>query len=175
MATTATFYDPPDYWHDYWGEFAYSQLAYQFPQIDVQPVVRVPIAGPVPFNTLAVVRAIAPVGPGGWASGELRRMTFDVPTPLKLRGYRPERPEQQTVEHSSSATIRMMQITEGDAPHIGDWNINWVYAIDKVHTRSKIADDGRWIVTLDTANSVDQRFAVAICEITSWVMFWEGE
>lgn len=172
-------YNPPEFWLEnpgYPDHFWYDRSAYHFPLVDPQRVVRVPIAGPAPFNTLAIVRSIGPLGPGGWASGEIGRVTYDIRTDLKLLGYRPDRPEQQTVQHSSSATIRMMQVSDpGDAPRIGDENTRWVWAVDSVHIGSRISEDGHWIVTIDTANAVDQRVACATCEITSWVMFWEGE
>ena len=163
-------FNPLDFWQYY-----YDSLAYHFPLTDPQPVLRIPITGPAPYNTLAVLRTIAPLGPTQWATGDLRRTTFDIKTDLNLMGYRPDRPEQQTVHHSSSATIRMMQIAEGDGPHLGDWNTTWVYAVDRVHPESKIDEDGNWIVTVDSASAIDGRLAVGSCEISSWVMFWEGE
>ena len=44
----------------FFAQFWYDELDYHFPLNDLQPVVRIPVAGPAPFNTLAVIRTIAP-------------------------------------------------------------------------------------------------------------------
>lgn len=156
----------------FFAQFWYDQLDYKFPLNDFQPVVRIPVSGPAPFNTLAVMRTIAP-GTLEYATGDLRRDTFSVLTPLFLRGYDPLRPEQQQVQHSSTAFLRMMQICEHDAPHIGDWNTEFTIALDRVHSESRISPQGQWIMTFDAATQVAGRLASWQFQISSWVLFWE--
>lgn len=151
----------------------YELLTYKYPRFASQPVVRIPIAGPPPYNTLAVVRV--QIGDGfAWATGNIKRSTLTYLTNLTIRDYDPDRhPEQRSIIHSTAGAIQSMQIVEGAGPHIGDWNTNWLCAIDKFHIESFVTDAGRWCLTVDLAGMMDDRIAGQQLEATSWVMFWE--
>ncbi len=150
----------------------YDLLPYQFPLVDQQPVVRIPVAGPAPFNMLAVVRTVAVVTQYSVADGLMDRQRLSLGTNLVLSGYDPLRPEQQLVRHSSSATVRMMQIS-AEVGALTDDNTNFTFAVDEVETESKLDETGRWYVTVDVAASVVQVYAGATMEVTSWVLCWE--
>ncbi|WP_327108314.1 hypothetical protein [Nonomuraea glycinis] len=153
-------------------EQTYAALPYRFPLFEKQPVVRIPVAGPPPFNTLAVVRTNAHISDYGHANGEIQRRRIVMPTALILADYDPQRPEQQQVVHSSSATVHMMQISTEVGPFTDD-NTDFVIAIDGVVTESTIDEDGRWLVSVDVADAFTQVFAGAYAEISSWVLCFE--
>jgi hypothetical protein len=67
----------------------------------------------------------------------------------------------------------MMQIKEGGGPHIGDWNTDFVFALDRVHPEAKIGSQGQVILTFDSADSVDGRLASWQFQVSSWVLCWE--
>ncbi|WP_350247597.1 hypothetical protein RBB84_12360 [Rhodococcus sp. D-6] len=155
------------------GLATYEFLTYKYPRFASQPVIRIPIAGPPPYNTLAVVRV--QLGAGfSWATGKIKRNTSTYATNLIIKDYDPERhPEQRSIVHSTAGGFHSIQIVEGEGPHIGDWNTEWLYAIDNFHLESSVTSDGRWCLTADTAGMVDGRISGATLEATSWVMFWE--
>ena len=161
-------YINPAFFLQYW----YDQLDYRFPLDDHQPVVRIPVAGPSPYNTLAVIRGFAP-GPVDLATGRLNRFTFSVITPLILRGYDPLRPEQQHVQHSSTGFLRQMQIKEGGGPHIGDWNTEFTIALDNIHSESRVGPQGQVILTYDGASQIGNRLGAFQFQISSWILCWE--
>ncbi|WP_344719734.1 hypothetical protein, partial [Pseudonocardia yunnanensis] len=147
-------------------------MPYKFPLIDGQPVVRIPVAGPPPYNTLAVVRTTAGITSYDWADGNTDRRRQTVPTPLILAQYDPRRPEQQHVIHSSSATVRMMQIS-AEVEVFTDDNTDFQISIDAILPESRIDEHGRWWVTFDVAEEFTKVFAGAHAEITSWVLCYE--
>jgi hypothetical protein len=142
----------------------YSKLSYWFPLFEKQPVVRIPVAGPAPFNTLAVVRTEASGMLHSNAPGQLLRWRSTTETPLVLAGYDPRRPEQQHVVHSSSATLHMMQTSDGT---------DFVHAVDAVVAESTINEDGRWMVSIDSAAEAGKVTAATGVEISSWVLCFE--
>ncbi|GAA3625629.1 hypothetical protein GCM10022223_48500 [Kineosporia mesophila] len=152
----------------------YSHLPYPYPLIDLQPVVRIPVAGPAPYNTLAVVRTVTFLGEISYSDGTLRHHTFDVATALYLTDYRPDRPQQQQVQHSSTGTVRLMDVgKQGGGNPFLDSNTDFVISLDSIDTESSIDEDGRWSVRCHASDSYDQVWATAQAEITSWVLCYE--
>ena len=133
---------------------------------------RIPVAGPAPFNTLAVVRTVAIATSYGWASGEINRRQLIMPTALILAGFDPRRVEQQHVVHSSTATIRMIQISR-EVGIFTDDNTDFIIAVDSIEAESTIDATGRWSVTVNVADAFLQVFAGATVEISSYVLCWE--
>lgn len=149
---------------------AYEQLPYRFPLVDAQPVVRIPVAGPAPFDTVAVVRTVVGLTTYGWAGGEVERQRLTLPTPLLAPGA----VGGPAPVHSSSATLRMMQISAEQDFVTNDDNTDFVLAVDSIDPVSGFDEHGRWHVTVEAAASVWQVFAGATAEVSSWVLFREG-
>jgi hypothetical protein len=147
----------------------YAILPYRFNLFEVQPVVRIPVAGPAPFNTVAVVRTVVPLFSYGWASGELERLRVTMPTSLRA----PSAVGGPAPVHSSSGSIRMMQITAETDFMTDDDNTDFVLSLDGVDPVSGFDENGRWHVTVDVAGSLWQVNAAATAEVTSWVLFHE--
>ncbi|MFJ9153726.1 hypothetical protein ACIRP7_38115, partial [Streptomyces sp. NPDC102270] len=151
----------------------YPKLPYQYPLADWQPIVRIPVAGPAPFNTLAVVRTQAWISAWGVSDGVLRRRSNTIGTGLVLANYDPKRPEQQHVIHSSAATVHMMQITP-EQEIFADDNTAFHIAVDAIVTDSTIDQaTGRWTITVEVADRWIQVYAGAYAEISSWVLCFE--
>lgn len=150
---------------------AYNELPYQFPLVDQQPVVRIPIAGPAPFNTLAVVRTrFDVITRFGIADGILRTARRTVPTALVLTGYDPERADQQHVEHSTTASLKMIEISAEISDPFSDGNTDFTYRIDDIVADSSLDEQGRWWITVDIADSEKEVYSAAQGELTSWVL-----
>jgi len=164
---------------------AYEAQAYHFPLTDVvvnglvaadpQDVFRIPVAGPPPFNTLAVVRTVFFVTSLHMEDERVYPFRVAMPTNLVLAGYDRRRPEQQKVQHSSSATLRMMQINAQGT--FEDSNITFTFAAEQVEDDSRLDETGRWHVIVRGNSSIiatDLRTAcAATVEISSWVLCWE--
>jgi len=150
----------------------YDALPYHFPLSDQQPVIRIPVVGPAPFNTLAVVRTVAVVTQYSVADGMMDRQRLALGTNLVLTGYDPLQPEQQHVRHSSSATLRMIQIS-AETDILTDDNTSFTFAVDEVEADSKFDETGRWYVTVNVAASAVQVYAGGTMEVSSWVLCWE--
>ena len=106
------------------------------PPIVPFPVVRIPVAGPPPFNTLAVVRT--QIGSTGTTGYGLFRTTLTVPTSFKLIGHDPR--VEPVFQHSTSATIWLISLTDDN---------DFLGAVDTV--TGSFADDGTWQITADMA------------------------
>ena len=156
-----------------WDIYNLGLIPYKYPLIDEQPVVRIPVAGPAPYNTLAVLRTKAVITPYSVSSGDIDRQTLSMPTALYLAEYDKNRPEQQHVVHSSSATIYIMQISKESDFITDDDNTTFLIAADEVQSESTIDDDGRWVVTVNVAESFWQVYAMASVEVSSWVLCYE--
>ncbi|SFU10348.1 hypothetical protein SAMN05660657_05715 [Geodermatophilus amargosae] len=135
------------------------------------PVIRIPVAGSAPFNTLAVVWAVG-LGTLAPADGKLHKFRVTWPTNLVLTGYDPLRPEQQRVLHSSSAWIRTTAI-DPQSGIFSDANTSFTSAVDEVQAESKLDEDGRWHISVDVASSAVDANTVTQVEISSWVLCWE--
>ena len=64
-------------------------LPYPYPLFETQPIVRIPVAGPRPFNTVVVVRARVGLTHFGVAYEKRRRYRWAVGTPFQLIGFDP--------------------------------------------------------------------------------------
>ena len=82
----------------------YLVAPYQFPLWEQQPVLRIPVVGPWPFNTLVVVKCRFGVTANRYSDGKLLRRKIVVPTNFSLIGFDPRVPPPS--QHSTSATLR---------------------------------------------------------------------
>ncbi|MFI5952698.1 hypothetical protein [Cryptosporangium sp. NPDC051539] len=154
---------------------AYSHLPYLYPLAEPPAsVVKIPVAGPAPFTTLAVIRTRVHLVPVmRFADGVTKRDTLQVATGLFLDGFDPARPEHRQVVHSSSGTLRMMQIS-AEVDVFTDDNTDFTIAIDSIAAASTVSDQGQWVLTFDVATAFVQTWATAAAEISSWVLCVEG-
>jgi hypothetical protein len=157
------------------SEEVYQSLPYHYSRSERQPpVVRIPVTGPAPYNTLAVVRTHSGQISGNWQEYTgIGRGSVTVPTNLVLTQYDPRRPEQQDVKHSSMATIRMIQIAT-DWSLFNDGNADFVWAVDAVQPKSWVDETGRWHVTVDLAWAAHgSSIGIMSYQLSSWVLCWE--
>ena len=136
---------------------AYAALPYQYPLIDLQPVVRIPVVGPEPFNTLVVVRGQVHTTTYGVAAGKLHRHKVVVPTNFRLVGFDPR--VQSPFEHSTTAAINMIQATDDSA---------FVSAVDEVG--GFFDDQGTWVIIANVADLWDSVYAGSTAYVSSWVL-----
>lgn len=139
-----------------------------------QPIVRIPVAGPAPFNTLAVVRGRAMIGSGPISDGRMHRYTWTASTHLHIPDFDHDRPVLDQVRHSTSATILAMSswVQRGIENDDGS---EFTVAVDAIHPEAVIGDDGRFSVAIDTANSHNQTSSSDFLEMTSWVLYFDPE
>lgn len=116
------------------------------PEAELQPVVRVAVQGPAPFNALVLVRGTVAADAAGAEAGD----TVAIRTNFVLPSFDPDRPP--PFKHSSTAALR-------DAGGAG------IDAID----HGFFDDTGRWVL-LVRGESLRRHGAV---ELTSWVMWRE--
>lgn len=136
-----------------------------------QPIVRIPVAGPEPFNTLAIVRGRAMIGSGGISDDTMHRLRSVAMTHLVIPGFDPARPVLDQVRHSTSASILAMSswVQRGIENDDGS---SFVIAIDDIDEVAVIDEQsGRFGVAIDTANSHDQTSSSDFLEMTSWVLY----
>ncbi len=138
----------------------YGASAYHFPLTDQQPVVRIPIAGPPPFNTLAVVRGRVYTTSYGVADGKLRRKRAAVETNFSLAGY--DSRVSPPFKHSTSVALNMIQTTDDSA---------FLTALDEID--GGFNDRGIWTVVVKFADMWDTVIATSTAYISSWVMCYE--
>jgi hypothetical protein len=122
----------------YQGDGGDDQLAYKFPLSESQPVVRITVAGPAPFNTLIVARLFLkstdPTG-AAWISGRVQAQ--DAVPVVTIIGYDPRvTPEPQ---HSTAAYLIVNQATNA---------FTFTIAVDDVG--GFVTDDGVWMMTVDS-------------------------
>jgi hypothetical protein len=135
------------------------------PPHDRQQVVRVPVAGPGPYNTLVVLRQTC----GIMGTPD----EYTVATDLVLAGWASRNDEQRKVEHSTMGTIRIMATT-GQKWLTDDDNIIFTYALDKVADCYHIDDNGRFHLRYKSASSFGEfEYAGAAVEFSSWVLCWQ--
>lgn len=133
-------------------------------------VIRIPITGPGPYNTLAYLRfdatptvsALEPV----IHPGDLAHRTTTSPTPLIIAGYDPTDDRQQQVLHCSTAVLVSLAATGDDA---------FTAAIDSIDPEAQIDEHGRVMITWNwaiqfAAHDGELGFA---CGFTSWVLLYE--
>lgn len=139
----------------------YASLPYPPPIGESLPVVRIPITGPAPCNTLVVVRSAISVTPLENSTGQIQRYRFTGSTPFQLIGHDP-RTKPVLGGHSTTAALQVVQL-ENDT--------TFLYAVDSVS--GEFSDDGTWQVTFDVASSVDHELGQAAAYVSSWVACWE--
>jgi hypothetical protein len=152
---------------------AYEQADYHYPVVEIREALRIPIAGPRPYNTLAVLQTLVPLTKY-WDFGEtsLYRDTLVTGTSLQINGHDPH--SDPPVMQSSCASIRMMQIKTGSDPgSVG--NIDFVAAVDQIAEETLVDAQGHLMLSIDVASFMPGALAVAMAEVTSWVLFFEAE
>ena len=138
----------------------YSILPYQFPRIDLQPVVRIPVVGPKKYNTLVVVRGQVFTTAYRVANGTLTKQKVVAPTNFRLAGFDPRiTPE---FEHSTTAVVHMIQTME-ESPFIS--------AVDEVG--GFFDDQGRWVIVANVADLWEDTYAASTAYVSSWVLCTE--
>lgn len=142
------------------GWYYYQQLPYKYPIIELMPPVRIPIAGPDPFNTLVVVQSQVPVTDLRVSDGDLHRFRFVCGNAFRLIGHDPRVPP--PFEHSTTASLHITQESDDST---------FVVAIDAVD--GYFDSSGNWVVVADVASQWDQVLATGICFACSWVLCWE--
>ena len=148
----------------------YSISPYQYPLGETYPVVRIPVAGPDEFNTLAVTRGVVPLTTYAPATGKLNRFRRSVSTPLVLRGYDQLDPRNANVPHSTTLSIQLTEVW--GTPWTEDGGSAFVIAGDRI-VRGFFDDVGRWTLEVDTADALDSAYGYAQAYVSSWVLCWE--
>jgi hypothetical protein len=130
-----------------------------YPLIEQFPVVRIPIAGPEPYNTLAVVRARLG-SQTAVANGKIFREKVTFATSFTLIGHDPR--IKPAFEHSTMADIWL--IAQDD-------DAEFLYAVDTV--TGAFGDDGNWQITADVVAAVDGENSVLGLIASSWILCHE--
>jgi len=144
-----------------YSEFDERNLPYQTGTYDDQKPMRIPIAGPAPFNTLAVVRGRIFTTQGAFTDDVLHRFTVAVATNFKLAGY--DQRVKPVYQHSTSVALQIIQQTE---------ETSFVTAVDEI-VDGFFNDDGRWVIVFRVAGQWDGGWAQSCAYISSWVMCHE--
>lgn len=134
-------------------------------------VIRIPVAGPAPYNTLVVVRGFAPLGPPWKSPGgsKIVRFHFLVRSNFVLQGGGDQRIS-PVYMHSTAAALSDIWCSTDSA---------FTYAVDNVD--GKFAEDGRWMIVLDTAAQGSDPSApwesapgmAGWFHFSSWILCWE--
>jgi hypothetical protein len=138
----------------------YSVLPYKFPLIEIYPVVRIPVAGPAPFNTLVVVRCTASSGTIHVSNGKLNRWRSVHWTPFVIAEHDPR--TDPVFQHSTTAVLQMMQASD---------DTSFVVAVDGVD--AGFDETGRWIVSVETADASERVFSTHRLYVSSWILCYE--
>src|SRR5438128_2418253 len=79
-----------------------------YPLNEANRIIRIPVAGPAPFNTLVVVRGFFPqqgiYGLRNWVDGHVHGQSFSVRTAFTLAGFVPG--QTPPFRHSTTAAVR---------------------------------------------------------------------
>lgn len=124
---------------------------------------RIPVAGPEPFNTLVVVHGT--VGNVRFQfvgmPGAVRRWRVQVGTPFLLAGYDPR--DNPDFQHSTTAVIHSLQASRDT------W---FVVAVDRVEG---FFHEGRWWIAAEWAFGIDEDVPISIiaAHYSSWVLCYE--
>lgn len=139
----------------------YAQAPYKWPLAEVLPVVRIPIAGPEPYNTLVVVRTqVSVIDQLRPSDGQTHRARLAYGTAFSLVGFDPRiRP---AFDYSAAVSLQMFQ-SSGDT--------TFICAVDTVS--GAFDGNGRWTVTVDVACEFDGVLAAATAYVSSWVLCYE--
>jgi hypothetical protein len=126
------------------------------PLVDTYPVVRIPVAGPDPFNTLVVVRCRVTQSVTNPSDGHFRHLGIGFETPFVLAGYEHGAP----YKHSTTGVLQNVQLSD---------DTSFLTSFDAI-LDARFDETGRWIVTADVAGAVDHEDAVTGIYISSWVL-----
>jgi hypothetical protein len=135
-----------------------------FPLTESNQIVRIPISGPAPFNTLAVVRGFF-LDQGlywrdDWSNGRFHRQSFSVRTPFKLADF--VSGQTPDFKHSTAAALRY-QYFQPDT--------TFTYAVDTIDAH--FSDGGEWQLDVGTSFLVDNAWAAAQFHFSSFVLCYE--
>jgi hypothetical protein len=133
---------------------------YHFPGAPDPQSVRIPVAGPEPFNTLVLVQGYGYWGIGEISNDELYRLRYGIKTSFDLRGYdNLVDLDPIPYKHSTIAAQLMLQ-ADDDTP--------FVVAIDAVD--GFFDKNGTWVVALDIASQWKGVHSSSTCYYSSWVL-----
>jgi hypothetical protein len=143
----------------------YPLLPYPYPLFESFPVVRIPVAGPEPFNTLVCVRGRVPTTHFRVSDGKLESSTFLVGTGFTLAGNTDQRLI-PVFQHSTTGSLQHMQSSDDTA---------FVHAVDAVVGAEFIFTGAAWVWTLTWRCSImaDEVFSTAFGYFSSWVLCYE--
>lgn len=154
---------------------AYNALPYHYDQDHDHPesVVRIPVAGPAPYNTLVYFRWQASV-PGLYraANGHTYHDSRTYQTRLVIANYDPNDPDRSTIRHTSTGYLSMMQITP-EAEVFADDNTDFTAAIEMVVGDALIDETGRVSITVDTSSRMFQVFSALTANVSTWALIYE--
>ena len=139
----------------------YNRLPYRYPLIDFQETVRIPVAGPAPFNTLAIVRGRVPTQAYAPADDVLHRYQHTVATSFTLKDYDPSVPP--PFQHSTVAALQLME---------ADDDTSFVVAIDEV-VAGFFGYMGNWTLVFNVAAQWDNVDNASAAYFSSWVLCYE--
>lgn len=132
---------------------------------------RIPVAGPEPFNSLVVVHGtVATVGFSLTnMPGAVRRWRIQFGTPFLLAGYDPR--VTPDFQHSTTAVINAMAALD-ETMQAGDEETWFVIAVDRV---DGFFHEGRWWIAAEWAFGIDEDVPIAIfgAHYSSWVLCYE--
>lgn len=144
--------------------FGGAPLPYQYPLADGSqyPVVRIPVSGPEPYNTLVVVRTRVPlVGDDELSNGKLHSWQLSIGTPFHLIGFDPRTPPVFT--QSTTASIQMVQTSRDGG---------FLWAVDEVS--GGFDNAGQWVVIAKvSAGEGGHGSATSTAYSSSWVLCYE--
>ncbi|KQO98537.1 hypothetical protein [Leifsonia sp. Leaf264] len=150
----------------------WEEYAIEPPDDHAQPIVKIPVTGPAPFNTLAVVRGRAIVGDGFVSNDRPKPERRLVSTHLKIPDYDMERPWQEQLQHSTTASL--FHLSQTDQTGSTDAGAHFIAAIDSIVFEPVINEDtGRLSINIDTNKLGDQVTAIHFLEMTSWVLYFD--
>lgn len=139
-------------------------------------VLRIPIVGPAPFNTLAYVQYLVTTEDletltTSITAGEMVRTTFRSPSPLILGGFDPTDKRQKRVEHSSTAVLTSLAADDNKA---------FTAAVDGIEVNAQVDDEtGQVFYTFSQAKRyvyhnpfLNKRLSFVV-RFSSWVLLYE--
>ncbi|MGI5246053.1 hypothetical protein [Dactylosporangium sp. CA-139066] len=139
---------PPDW---------YAVAPYRFPLTEQPVVLRLPAAGPAPFNSLVVVRGRIHLTAPSVSDGSLRRFRLTVRTPFTLGGF--EAGTAPSYRDSSAVALGMLQCSD---------RTPFTVAVDGV--RGAFDDEGRWTLAVEARGSWSGVLAAASGYYSSWIL-----
>jgi hypothetical protein len=123
------------------------------------PVVRIPVSGPEPFNTLVIVRV--EIGSELTGAG-LHRFPLTVPTRFKLIGYDPR--AEPVYEYSTCGSLYWIGLDDSEN--------EFLVALDEIS--GSFDDDGTWRLDVWGAHSVGSGGKLIYgFTAVSWVLCYE--